>query len=198
MRQPLVAASRRDHAESGRARPVHQIADERWLIAVGKAVDDARLSRALREQRPAEGIGLHGDHDHVLAVAESRERMLHRRYRIAGGLDHDVDRGMRHERLPIFRDVRRALLERPFERSRPVRLGRPSYSLQIHPSVGRREIGDARQVHAGRARHLREIHRRELAGADQAYAQRPAVGLTPREKRVQVHSGSRPAGIRSA
>jgi hypothetical protein len=39
-----------------------------------------------------------------------------------------------------------------------------------------REVGDRRQVHAGRARNLRQVHGAELAGADQADADRLAFG----------------------
>ena len=69
MRQPLVAAAGRDDRESGGARPVHQVADQRRLVAVGQAVDHARLRCPLRQQRPAERVGLDRHVDHVLAVA---------------------------------------------------------------------------------------------------------------------------------
>src|SRR3982751_6686496 len=38
------------------------------------------------------------------------------------------------------------------------------------------QVGDARQVHTGRVRDLREVHRAELAGADQADADGTAFG----------------------
>ena len=42
---PLPAATTR---EARGARPVHQLADERGLVAVGERIDDAGLARALR------------------------------------------------------------------------------------------------------------------------------------------------------
>jgi predicted homoserine dehydrogenase-like protein len=42
-------------------------------------------------------------------------------------------------------------------------------------------------AHARRAAHLRQVHRAELAGADQADAQRLAVGLPAAQQGMQVH-----------
>src|SRR5215831_7661636 len=53
VRQPLVAAARGHHAETCRARPVDEIADERGLVAVSEAVNDAGLGRAAGEQGSA-------------------------------------------------------------------------------------------------------------------------------------------------
>ena len=57
------------------------------------------------------------------------------------------------------------------------------------------EIGDADDVHAGRAARLGEEHRAELAGADQADGDRPAGGLRVRaaghaDSRAQLSSAS--------
>ena len=105
MRQPLVAAARGDDAEAGGARPVDQVADERGLIAVGEAVDHARLlppSARAADRRTASASTV--TMTTCLPVAERGERVLDRRDRIAGGLDHDVDRGMRDQRLPVVAD----------------------------------------------------------------------------------------------
>ena len=50
------------------------------------------------------------------------------------------------------------------------------------------EIGDHRDLEAGDRRHLRQEHRAELAGADQAGADRPAGINACGEKRLQVHA----------
>ena len=149
MRQPLVAAARRHHREAGGARPVHQIADQRRLVAVGEAVDHAGFRRLARQQRAAERIGLHRHHDDVLAVAERRQRVLHRRRRIAGGLDDDVDRRVRDQLLPIvgqdgFCPSLRACIERL--RRRTARASSPPApgSASHNPARGRRCRRDAR------------------------------------------------------
>ena len=86
MRQPLVPAPGGDHRKTRRARPVDQLADQRRLIAVGQAVDHAGRLRLLREQRAAQSVGLHRHVDHVLAMGERSQAMLHRSGRIAGAL----------------------------------------------------------------------------------------------------------------
>ena len=50
-----------------------------------------------------------------------------------------------------------------------------------------RQVGDADQVHARRARDLRQVHGAELAGADQADADRLAFGGALLELGVEVH-----------
>jgi len=188
MRQPLVPPAGRHHAESGGARPVDQVADDRRLVAVGEAVDYARLGGLAREQRAAERVGLDGHHHHVLAVAERGERVLDRRERVARRFDDDVDRGMRHQRLPVVRDVRARFLDRSIQRRSAVALGVPAHALQIPPGVLRREIGDAGEVHAGRVRHLRDVHGAELARADDADAQRLALRRALTKLRVEIHA----------
>ena len=114
----------------------------------------------------------------MLAMLERRERMLDRGDRIAGRLDHDVDPGMRDELAPVLRD-RRALDQ----------LRRPAHACEIRPRVVGREIRCANQANPRRLRHLREVHRRELARTDQADAQRIVFALL--ELRIQVHKGVR-------
>ena len=46
-------------------------------------------------------------------------------------------------------------------------------------------VGDAGQVHAGRARDLRQVHRAELAGADEADADGLALGLAAQKHLMQ-------------
>ncbi len=183
LRQPLVPAPGGDDVEPRSACPVHQVADDRRLVAVGEAVHHARLPRALGEDRAAKGVGFHRDHHHVLAVPESGERVLHPRHRVAGRLDDDVHLRIRDQLLPVIRDpeARRVEPDAP----------------QVLPRAVRREVGDAGDANPGSVRDLRKVHGGELAGADDADAERPAFRLTLQQQSMQVHRGSRPAGIRS-
>ena len=145
MRQPLVTATGRDDAESGGSRPIHQIADQRGLVAVGEAVDHARFRRLAREQRAAERIGLDRDVDDVLAVAERGKAMLDRRRRVAGAFDHDVDARMRDQLLPVVADVR-ACPWRARRRTSAAanRSGFQPTRSRLVARIGRRQIGDRR------------------------------------------------------
>ena len=192
VRLPLVAAARGHHRKARRARPVHQVADDRGLVAVGQAVHHARLRGLLRQQRPAVGVGLDRHHHHVLAVGERRQRVLDRGHRVAGGLDHDVDRRMRHQRLPVLRNVGAAVLERRIERRRLVALGLPADPLQVPLRVGGRQVGDAGQVHPRRVGNLCDVHGAELARADHPDANRIFASL--QQLRVEIH-GRKESGI---
>jgi hypothetical protein len=129
----------------------------------------------MRQQGTAEGIRLDRDHHQVLAVCESLERMLHRGHRIAGRLDDDVDLRVGDDLAPVLDDGRRLH-----------QLRRPAHALQVRLRVRRREVRDGHEPDAGRPRHLRQVHRRELARADQADAQRPVLALL--ELGVEVHA----------
>ena len=131
VRQPLVAAPGRDHREAAGARPVDQVADQRRLVAEGQRIDHAGLGGALRQQRAAEGIGLDGDVDHVLAVREGLQAMLDRGDRIAGAFDDDVDRRMPHQRLPVVADMGAAAAS-PRRRAR-----RPACAAASQPTRAR-------------------------------------------------------------
>ena len=185
MRQPFVPAPRGDDREARGARPVDEIADERRLVAVRQAVDHSRCRGALRQQRAAEGICLHGDHHHMLAVLERGERVLDRGDRIPRGFDDDVDPGMREERAPVVAEVRGVVLERRIERRRREHRGLPAHALEVLFGILWREIGDAHEMDARRLRHLREIHGRELTRADQTEAQRVVFSLL--QLCVEVH-----------
>jgi hypothetical protein len=145
-----VAAARRRHLETGGACPVDQLADQRRLVAIGEAVDHAGRCRPLGEQRAAEGIGLDRDHDHALAVPEGFQCMLDGGNGIAGRFDDDVDVGLADQRAPIVGEMGVAVLARLGERSCRRHLGLPAQSRQVLPRTGRRQIGDAQQMDAGR------------------------------------------------
>jgi hypothetical protein len=122
------------------------------------------------QQRAAKCVRLDGHHDDMLAVAKRRKRMLDRRGRIARRLDDDVDRRVRHQRLPVLREVSSLLLQSGIERRGGVHLAGPADALQVLARVVRRKVRDAHQMHPWRARHLGDVHRAELAGADHADA----------------------------
>jgi hypothetical protein len=143
MRQPFVAAPRRRDREARGARPVDQLADQRRLIAIGEAVDHARLGRALGEQGSAEGVGLDRHHDHALAVLEGFQRMLDGCDRIAGRFDDHVDLGMGDQGLPVVGQEGVAVLARLGERAGGCHLGLPAKPRQVLARPGRREVGDA-------------------------------------------------------
>ena len=187
VRQPLVAAPGGGDREAAGSRPVDQVADQRRLVAEGERVDDAGLGRLPRQQRPAERIGLDRDVDDVLAVRIREQAVLDGRDRMAGALDDDVDGRMRDQRLPVLADVRRARLDGAVEaRGAGLRVA-PADAREVATRAVGREVGDADQVNARRARNLRQVHRAELAGADEADADRLAVGLAPLQLCVQAH-----------
>src|SRR5689334_19143138 len=140
MRKPLVAPARGDHLEPRCACPVDEIADERGLIAVCQAVHDTGALRTLSEQRSAESIGFHGDHDDMLTVRHRGKGVLDRGNRVAGGFDDDVYVRMRNECSPVFREMRGAAPQRSVEGAGRVALFYPAATAQIRARVGKRKI----------------------------------------------------------
>ena len=190
MRQPFMAAPGSDHLETRCPRPVDQIANQRRLIAVGEAVDHpGRLCLAC-EQGAAQGIGLDRDVDHVLAVGESCQTMLHRGGRIAGALHDNVDSGMRDQFLPVIAEMGVALRQRIVKRGSGKLLRFPADALQIGPREGGRKIGDPDQMHARDPGHLSEIHGAEFSGADQSDAQRISRRLALLQLAIEIHDFS--------
>ncbi len=187
VRQPLVAAAGGHHRKAAGARPVDQVADQRRLVAEGERIDHAGFGRLARQQRAAERIGLDRDVDHVLAVREGFQAVVDRGDRVAGAFDDDVDRRMAHQRLPVLADVGGAVLQRCVEAGRARLRVVPADAREVAARAVGRQVGDADQVHARRARNLRQVHRAELAGADQADADRLAFGCALLELGVQAH-----------
>ncbi len=112
----------------------------------------------------------------MLVLAKRFEAVVYRGDRMAGAFDDHVNRGVAHERAPVVADVGRARLERFIERGRLRALGRPAHARQVAPCHFGRQIGNADQMNSRNARHLREVHRTELAGTDEADAHGLAVG----------------------
>ena len=184
MRQPLVTAPRRDDRKARGARPVHQVADQRRLVAIREAVHDPRFGRLPGEQRPAERVGLDRDVDHVLAVAQRGQDVLDRGDRIARRLDDDVDIRIGDQLFPVFRNGELRGIE--------------ADALQVGAGIVRGEVRDANQPHPGGLRQLREIHGRELARPDEADADRVVFSLKKLCVQVQRTVPSREAARRSA
>ena len=74
------------------------------------------------------------------------------------------------------------------ERLRGEALRGPADALKIDRCVCRRQVGDRRQMNAGRLRYLREVHGAELAGADKSDAKRPAFGRAFLQSDVEAHA----------
>ena len=182
-----MAPPRGNHTEARGTRPVDQIADEGWLIAVGEAVDDARLRRTAREQRAAQRVGFDGDVDDMLGVAEGSQAMLDRGQRMTGAFDHDIDLRMADERFPVVGHVRGFRLQRCIDGRGAEALAGPADAGEVRAGIRRRDVGDGRDVHTWRLWNLREVHRAELARADQADDERLAVGGPLAKLRVQAH-----------
>ena len=127
----------------------------------------------------------------MLALRERLQAMVDGGHRVAGAFDDHVDRRMAHQRLPIVADERGAALARVVQRFGRRALRRPADTLEVGPRRSGRQIGNADQMHARRARNLRQVHRAELAGADETDANRLAIGLALLKFAVQTHcSGS--------
>ena len=197
MRQPLVAAPCGDDGEAASARPVDEVANESRLIAERERIDDTGVGRLACEQRSAQRVGFDGHVDDMLAVARRFEAVVDGRDRMPGAFDDDVDRRVANERGPVVADMRRAQLDRFVERCGLRALGCPADACEVAPCRVGREICDAGEMHAGNARQLREVHRPELAGADESDAHRLALGSALLQLRIQAH-GSRPFRSRPA
>ena len=75
LRQILGALARSHHLETRCAAPVHHLAHQRRLVAVGQRVHDARLARLACQQWPGQGIGLDVDHHDVLLRVTAGQHM---------------------------------------------------------------------------------------------------------------------------
>jgi hypothetical protein len=120
-------------------------------------------------------------------MLERGETVLNRRNRVARAFDDEIDGRVAHDRKPVVRHEGRSVRERCGQGRRGGSLGAPSDAHEIRPRARGRKIGDGHDAHAGGAGDLREVHRAELAGADQADAYRPTVGFALPELCMQVH-----------
>ena len=163
------------------------LADQRRLVAPGEAVDDARRLRPAREQRAGDRVGLHIDHDDVLAVRDRRKRVTDAGFRHAGRLHDHLDVGKADQRFGVGRHVGAARLERIAQGRRREGLVLPAGGAKLPPGAINVEIGEADEMHAARAAHLGEEHGAELAGADQPDGHGAAGGLPLQQHGMQIH-----------
>src|SRR5581483_9373648 len=177
-----------DHFEAAGARPVDMLADQRRLVAPGEAVDDTGAGGAAREQRTGDDIGLHIDHDDVLAVLDGLERVADAGRGNAGGLDDDVDLWRADQRIGIVRDERGTARERVIERGGGISVGIPAGGFELILRARDVEIDHADEMHAARQAHLREEHGAEFSGTDEHDANGPSGGLALEQFGMQIHA----------
>ena len=187
MRQPLVAATRRNDRKAAGARPVHQVADQGRLVTEGQRIHHTRVSRLAGQQRSTKSVGLDRHVDHVFTMGKGFEAVVHRGDRMAGAFHDHIDRRMLHQRSPVVADKRGTRFKRPVQRfgARPLRI--PAHACQVGTRRIRRQVGDTDQMHAWRAWNLRQVHGAEFSGTNQADTHRPAIGRALLEFCVKAH-----------
>jgi hypothetical protein len=181
----------RDHREAAGTRPVDMLADQRRLIAPGKAVHHAGGRRLAREERPRERVGFHIDHDNVLAVGDGAQRVPDARRWNSGRFDNHFNLKTSDQGRCIRRDMRAPPLACVSERCCGDRAFRPAGGAQLLLRARDVEIGDGHDVHAARGSRLREKHGAELAGSNHADGHRPSGGLALKQHGVEIHRGPR-------
>jgi hypothetical protein len=182
----MIAFTQAETATSRRfPSPVDELHDESRLVPVGLGVDDAGGLCPLCQGRAGERIRLDGHHDDVLAGLDGAKRVVDADDRIAGRLHDHVDvvieelRGVRHYRGRAIResgcDIRGDLICRPADES--------------ERALGTRDIdvGDRDDVDTGDVARLRQVHRAESPGPDEADPDRTTFGLACNEQFVEVH-----------
>jgi hypothetical protein len=186
-----VAAAGGHHRKAAGARPVHQVADQRRLVAEGQAVHHAGLGGTARQQRPAERVGLHRDVDDMLALREGPRHVVDRMHRwpvhsTTMSISGNATSACQSSVIQVVPSRSAACSDGAALRSgvQPTRA-----RLRFAPSGV--QVGDGHQMHARRARHLRQVHRAELARPDQADADGAPFGGTLLELVVQAHVGFR-------
>ena len=89
-RQVLGPLAGTHHLEPTASGPIHQFTDQRRLVPIGQAVDDACPPGSPGQQGTCHHIGLHVDHDQVLAVLDGLQGVTDPRDRIARGFHDDI------------------------------------------------------------------------------------------------------------
>src|SRR3954447_23071440 len=112
----------------------------------------------------------------MFAAVDGRERMPDAGDRMTRRLDDALDLVAGRERVRIVEHAGLAGLEGVAQACGAVALGGPADAGERGAGFADVEIGDAHDVEARNALGLRQQHRAELAGADQANANRAAAG----------------------
>ena len=179
-----------DHGESAGARPVHLLADEGRLVAVGERVDDPRLRRPPRKERTRQGVGLDVDHDDRLLVPAAGEDVDDPRGGVSRGVDDHVEAGRGDHGRGIVGDERRAVGQGVRECCRRTLTLRPAGPPERLNGPRRGEVGDGGQMDPGGAFGLGQVHAAELAGADQADPEGSLFPVPFRQEGMEVHGFS--------
>ena len=114
--------------------------------------------------------------------------MAHARWRIAGGVDHEIDRFVAKYRLDVLRDPGPAGALRGARIRGGIALGRPADARQILARPRRVQIRDRGDMNARRADRLGQEHRSELAATDNADPDRIVPRLAFEQEAVEVHA----------
>ena len=160
-----------DHLQPAGARPVDLLGDQRRLVAIGQAVDDALRLRPPRQRARA---------------------------RVARRLDHELDLGAPQQHHRIVGQPGRPTAASIGGGTSGGALGGPADGGQVRPRPARVQIGDPDHLQPRRGRHLRQEHAGELAAADHADPQRPTLGLPPPQLAMEVHARSPSLSITGA
>ena len=152
-------------------------------------------SRARRQQRAGQRVGLDVDHDDVLAVFAAGQHVLDAGGRLTGGVDHDLDVGAGDDGIGVVGEIDLVVLERVGGAVGVERGRRPAHPGQRGARPSWRQVGHRHQAQAGRARGLAHEHGTELAGAQQRDAQRFLVGFPLLEQAMQIHGNAPVQGM---
>ena len=155
--------ARGDHLEASGARPVDHLADQRRLIAVRQAVDDASGLGALGEQRADERVGLDVDHHQVLAVLDGGERVANAGRRAARRLDQHVELRRSHEGVGVVSDARRIAGGGCGERRRGELFGWPADAGECLTRTLRVVVGNADNVQRTESAHYATSAKQRLS-----------------------------------
>ena len=180
-RQVLGALARRHHVEAAHPRPLHHLAGERGLVAVGHGVDDPRIARLRREQRTREHVGLDVDHHDVPAGRERGAGVGDPGRGVAGGLHHHVDVVGSHRVEGVVGE--------PGAGEEGVA---PARGAACGAGAVRIEVGDDAHLEPARRGHLGEEHRAELAGPHEPDPHRAGGRGAFAKEPVDVHDAFRP------
>ena len=113
--------------------------------------------------------------------------MADARRRIPRRLDHHLEPARSDQRLGVLAKMGGAASTRLVERRRRESFLGPARKRQAFSGAIKVEIGDAKDVQAGRQTRLGEEHGAELAGADETGRNRPPFGLALTQQAMEVH-----------
>ena len=142
------------------------------------------------QQGAAKGIGLYRDVDHMLAVREGLQTMVHCCNGVAGAFNDDINGRVRYQCAPVLTDVGATRLHGGVQRPGLHALGFPADAAEVGTRAIGQQVGNADQMNAGRARNLRQVHGAEFAGANQSDAYRTALGLALLKFGKQTHAAA--------